>query len=906
MNIFYRKNGTISVFLTIILLPVLLLGGMTTDAARIYMSKVVISDAGEMTMNAALAQYNENLHDEYGLLVMDQSPEAMKSELEQYFNGSLNGTGMPGEGDYKRILDLLTKNFDAINVQGSQIYKTEVEKQQILEYMKYRAPVCLTELVVDKIRQLKDTKKMAEAMKKQMEFGKAMEDCHNEFKKAKEALDTLDGIINSLESQAIEKELSDTEDEYKEIVSKALLMWAAIQKYDDRLSASSSGDMAASVDQFLRVAKGVNLSAPYTDTSFNAYTSSMYYMNTINDMGGIDKLLESNVSAQEGEESGEEGQEADTGDDKDTAAELEELVAAYKREAERIRDYPDLLLQYARTCIEKHHNTLKGYLESARGAEQAAKDAYDSLKKVKKELEEAKTAFTEWEKANGELKDAGQDTGSMDEEVSRYHDFFFSSGGTGSADFEQIDSLMSDVKENQKYFHELINVLEGEKFCKESIAVAPESAQLKEYKQEAKSSLSGLNQRECGILSNLESAREAYIREYQHMDISKAGSSIAITNHPFYKRLQEYCDESNKQDSQKEQNEANSRLEQSKQAGQEAGKADEYPTFNWSEAGVTLPSSVAGSGASEARDQLTDLDAPGDINNSSARKETTKKFTESIDAAVSFLDKVDEIVTKGLENLYISEYAMQMFSYYTVNKKDGQTRPEGEIISISGYNLSAHAAYQAECEYILWGKNESQTNIRNTIMLIFGIRLLFNSFFAFTDKTIEGNASAMATAIAGGWAPYLIPIIKVVIKLGFAGVETANDISKLKQGYGVVIVKNKNSWATFPYNGNNTDSGHGLTFDYSEYLRVFLNLSILSLSILGGDGDKGILGRIADCIQVNQPDMNMLEGYTMLSVQAEISSRTTFMRKISDWGESGAWGFPDDTYTISYQSILGY
>ena len=181
MKFFCKNKGTISVFLTIILVPVLLLGGLTTDAARICMSKAVISDAGEMAMNAGLAQYNEELHDEYGLLVMDRSPEAMESDLEKFFNGSLNGTGMPGEEDYKKILDLLTKKFDAINVQGSEIYQTEVEKQQILEYMKYRAPVCLTELVVEKIKELKNGKKMAEAMKKQMEFGKAMEDCQDKF-----------------------------------------------------------------------------------------------------------------------------------------------------------------------------------------------------------------------------------------------------------------------------------------------------------------------------------------------------------------------------------------------------------------------------------------------------------------------------------------------------------------------------------------------------------------------------------------------------------------------------------------------------------------------------------------------------------------------------------------------------
>lgn len=158
----------------------------------------------------------------------------------------------------------------------------------------------------------------------------------------------------------------------------------------------------------------------------------------------------------------------------------------------------------------------------------------------------------------------------------------------------------------------------------------------------------------------------------------------------------------------------------------------------------------------------------------------------------------------------------------------------------------------------------------------------------------------MAIAITGA-APYLEPIVKVVIKLGFAGVETASDISKLKQGYGVIIFKDSATWSSFPHFGDNTlKDKRKIRFDYSEYLRVFLNLSLLA------GNETGILARIADCIQVNQPDMDLLKGYTMISVEAKVSSRTTFMRKISDWGGNGAWGFPDDTYTITYQSILGY
>lgn len=877
MKLFYKNKGTISVFLTIILVPVLLLGGMTTDAARICMSKVVISDAGEMAMNAGLAQYNEELHDEYGLLVMDKSPEAMESELEKYFNGSLNGSEMPGKDDYRKILDLLTKKFEAINVQGSEIYQTEVEKQQILEYMKYRAPVCLTELVVEKLKEMKNSKKMAEAMKKQMEFSEAMEDCQNEFQKAKEALDTLDGAVNRLQSQTVGEELSQTKEDYENIVSMALLMWAAIQEYDGRLKEHERGKMEDTVDQFLRATENIDLSKPYAEETFNGYISGMYFINTINDMGGIGKLTENNAQEQ-------------------TSVNLEELKVKYEKRVREIEKYPDLLLQYARICIEKHYSTLNEYWNSAQAAQQAAETACDRLAAVKKELKKAKEAFDGWEKANSELKDAGNDTGSMDADVKLYRDFFYSSDGNGKADFEQLDSLISDVEQNQEYFRKLKDVLESEHFWDELIAKDSVDDQYNEYKNAASVRISGT---ETEYLSEIEKIREEYFnKHYEYKDISEAGASKPISNHPFYKRLQEYCSESNKNDSQKEQNEANGRLEESKKAGDEAKKADDYPKFSWSSKGE-LPSSKVGKDASEAKDQLTDLNASGDVNNSSARKETTKKFQDSIDAAISFLDKVDGIVSKGLENLYISEYAMQMFSYYTINKKDGQDRSEGEIIGISGYKLSQHAAYQAECEYILWGKNESQTNIQNTVMMIFGIRLLFNSFFAFTNNKIDGIAFSMATAIAGGWAPYLVPIIKVVIKLGFAGVETANDITKIKQGYGVVLVKKSDSWATAPYMGDNTKKTY-ITLDYSEYLRIFLNLSVLS------GKEAGILGRIADCIQVNQPNINLMEGYTMLSVQAEVSSRTTFMRKISDWSGSKAWGFPDDTYTISYQSILGY
>lgn len=882
-KIFYKNKGTISVFLSLILLPTLVVGGITVDASRIYMSKVVISDAGEMAMNAGLAQYNEKLHDEYGLLVMDNSPEAMQSDLEAYFNGSLNGTGLPGAEDYDRILDLLTKSFEALNVAGSEIYQTEVEKQQILEYMKYRAPVCLTELVVDKINQLKDTKKMTEAMEAEMDFSEAMEDCQDAFEKAKDALDQLDRAAESFpDSQTIKGELENTEKDYKEIVAKCLLMRAAIQKYDKK---STSTDLKEMVELFIDSAKKVDLTNPYSSSAFDKYISSMYYKNTVDALGGVEKLQQLNEGEQEAGTDAEESEEEDTTGGKNQK-DLEELIKSYETQKERISGYLTILLSTANDTVSGHSNMLNHYLETSKAAEQAAKTAYDKLKDVKSKLEKAAETFSVWDDKTDELKAVGK-SGNMDEEVEEYRNFF---SGDGKDNLEELEKLMSDVQENQNYFDEWEGILEQEKFFGQSIAKVQPVSQMEKYNEEAKKAVKDVEAK----YSSVDRARGTYTTNYEHIGAGTAHNLKSIHNNPFYVKLQKYCDSQNERDSQNEQSEANGKIDQSKTASEEAVKEEGYPTFNWASVRITLPSSQVGTSASTVKDDLTNLNVTGNVKNKSARRDVVSKFKESIKAANSFLDAVDRIVEDGIENLYISEYAMQMFSHYTVGMKDGSARPDGEIIGISGYALKEHKAYRAECEYILWGKEGSQENIRNTVMMIFGIRLLFNSFYAFTDAVIGATAKTMALAITGA-APYLAPIVEVVIKLGYAGVETANDVTKLKQGYGVTIFKDSSTWATG--GGDNTK---GITFDYSEYLRVFLNISMLA------GNEAGILGRIADCIQVNEPDIDLLTGYTMISVQAKVSSRTTFMRKASDWGESGVWGFPDNSYTIFYQSILGY
>lgn len=896
MGLFYKNNGTISVFLCLILLPVILVGGMTVDASRIALSKVIISDAGEMAMNAGLAQYNEELHDEYGLLVMNQSPEAMSGQLEDFFNTSLNGSGLPDAEDYQKILDLLEKDFNTIGVVGSEIYRTEVEKQQIIEYMKYRAPICLTELVLEKIGMLEDTKLMVEAMDAQLDFSEAMEDCQDTFEEALEALNALDQVIENFPSnETIRQELENTERDYKGTVSRCLLMRAVIQRYDER---SQSTDLKAMAEGFVDAARKVNLSSPDSSRTFNAYIDTIYYANSVSHLGGIRKLLQDYDSAKAEEEAGQEQQETENGPDSEQSLsgetldtereELQELVNEYEEQTDRISGYANTLLAMANNAVNNHYSNLNAYRESAENAEQCAAKAYDCLEKVRDALENAEEEFNDWNGKYNELQEVGKE-GGMQTQIDEYKNFFTS--GDGESDMQELEDLMAKVSSNEGFFNDIQNVLKNEKFFEKSIASDSPSNQMNQYMSEASSAAGRIS----ADYSSVESARNRFSSYYEHVEVPGSHSKQNIDNDPFYNQLKEYCKEGVGNGEPETQREVNNTLDQSQNSADEVNNIEEYPDFDWGSLAIRLPSSAEGASVRDVNSNLTDMDIDPNVSNSSARGNIITEFQDSIHAASSFLDGVDRIIADGIENLYIAEYAMQMFSYYTVDKEDGQTRAAEDIISLSGYNLQDRPAYKAETEYILWGNQSSQTNVGNTIMMIFGIRLLFNSFYAFTDSDINVLATGMATPIAAG-APYLIPIIKAVIKLGFAGVETANDITDIKQGKGVTILKNSSSWETLGTGDNNS----GVTFDYSEYLRVFLNVSILD-----NKHKADILGRIADCIQADQQNVDLFTSYTMIQVEAEVSIRTTFMRKISDFG-SGGWGFPDDTYSITYQSVLGY
>lgn len=106
IKFFKDQSASISVFLALIILPMYTLAGLVVDGARISSSKVMVSSAGDLAMNAALSEYDQILKEVYGLFAMSKTPEDLNDNVGRYFSNTINNTSLLNESDgYTRQLD---------------------------------------------------------------------------------------------------------------------------------------------------------------------------------------------------------------------------------------------------------------------------------------------------------------------------------------------------------------------------------------------------------------------------------------------------------------------------------------------------------------------------------------------------------------------------------------------------------------------------------------------------------------------------------------------------------------------------------------------------------------------------------------------------------------------------------
>ncbi|RED63018.1 hypothetical protein [Cohnella lupini] len=161
MKVFKRnQRGSVSVFLISIVAAVFLFNAVLIDFARIQAAKRQSDMVVQAAVRSVLGAFDKNLHGKYGLFGVDK--DKLEPLLTDILKQNLRST--PTEDSFQLIDTALSGSpvLEASGDLGNQV----ILQQQILEDMKYKAPIEITVELFDKFKKLATVMKTASAATK--------------------------------------------------------------------------------------------------------------------------------------------------------------------------------------------------------------------------------------------------------------------------------------------------------------------------------------------------------------------------------------------------------------------------------------------------------------------------------------------------------------------------------------------------------------------------------------------------------------------------------------------------------------------------------------------------------------------------------------------------------------------
>ncbi len=174
--------------------------------------------------------------------------------------------------------------------------------------------------------------------------------------------------------------------------------------------------------------------------------------------------------------------------------------------------------------------------------------------------------------------------------------------------------------------------------------------------------------------------------------------------------------------------------------------------------------------------------------------------------------------------LLVGEYILEMFKYGSFSTKSK---------SVNNVEDQKNNNLQYELEYILEGKSSDIENLEGVVNSILLLRTGVNYLCLCGSATKQGEAQALALAIATvSGAPYLEAVLKESLLLAWAYAESVVEVKSLLQGGRLPLVKSEMDWnlqlsklLTFGKDGNITEQTKNSSgMSYKDYLRMLIYL----------------------------------------------------------------------------------
>lgn len=144
-----QLDGFVTVFVTILLIPALLISGTAVDLARIYTAKSMLENGNHLAASSMLTNYNSLLQDMYGLYgVIDD--ETLKSLVTEYVNYALYGEDSVAKlGTLESFYGSTECVVTVTSGEGHNLGNLQIMRRQIEEYAKFRAPVAVVDRLMN-------------------------------------------------------------------------------------------------------------------------------------------------------------------------------------------------------------------------------------------------------------------------------------------------------------------------------------------------------------------------------------------------------------------------------------------------------------------------------------------------------------------------------------------------------------------------------------------------------------------------------------------------------------------------------------------------------------------------------------------------------------------------------------
>lgn len=874
-------KGMVTVMVTLLLIPSLLVTGSAVDIARIYAAKSVLQDANQLAANSTLTSYDALLQDLYGLYGIMASDSELAEMINEYIEISVLGQDGQGKGlgTFQLLYGSELKPGTITPASGQNLGNTEVLRRQIEEYSKFRVPVVLVDELLDRLNGFEKVQKDADVIEDKMDLDDGLEDLTKIYEKVyekinevntyggklKEAYDQINVTLDEIHAQL--DEMLKVRGYYTEHVEKqndSDLPEKDRAHWKDRADEDEERYevLADNIDALINGGKVWKnwVQGTWEDEEEGTWSPGYFRDYTTKNPGLAKQVSNARKICNDGLKA------------------LDELVELGKKadeKKEELKRKLDTLESKLSSCSDGLRDSLNTPTEGNqnRSALEVYRDA------LKYDIEPMARVVS------------GQNAPMLQ----------------GAKNF--LDNpVYGDWKPPAVATTIQLTVLEHLKSANGF------EIDLEYYNKTHTSKLTDRLSDVCKIGASLFHYQYNYSGEFlpfQHISFETTG------NPEFYELLQGMFDGDSKAKKSTAKKAATKIFAEAQDMFQ--GLTNYEPEGAWK----YTPSSGGGAEAPEEN-----FGQDGDWSKEGVGKDKAKEALSG-----SLVQRLGSIADKSANHLLLLGYDSEMFSCFTTNKglETGRKTMAGIPLGID-----VNYFYQSELEFLYAGSYNAQDNLKSVAGMIFLVRFVFNYIASFQIDEINNMVNAVKKALSTIAGPFAF-VIGELVRVGYALGESALDVGRLRQGYTVKLFKDEKTWRfsisglinstedglsedlSFSEKNNSSLNDEGLdAFCYRDYLRVFLLLKsdtdlaqgtqkLIELNMtnyqngIGGKGDH--TAREAAMSSVDLVDLS--KAVTGFTLTTEVNLRMLFLSMpVAQRGVNGV--VPPGSVPISVTDYRGY